>query len=363
MLQQNADARIASNLIDITHQKHRPKKVELDYKKIERIIGVPLKKTEIDQILTSLGFTIQSHTATVPSWRTGDISIPEDLAEEVARLYGYFNLPSVLPTEDIPIRFDQKKFHAEYQAKTYLARQGFFEAYTNTATSRKILKSGGVDPRQCLKLKNPLSQEFEYLRTSLIPQLLEIISRNQNYSAQLRLFEMAHTYLPKKRDELPKEQLRLTGIIADTIATTFYTTKVTVKNLLEELGIRDVQFHAGELSQIGTVNKIFLGKVELGSVVQPDSEILNNFGIKRDVTVFDLDFEQLSPYVKLEKQLSPYVRLEKTYRPIPKFPPTIEELSIIVTQSTPVDDLKETIEQCSDSKVHLSAVLADDGYR
>jgi len=254
--------------------------VELNYEKIEQIIGVALKKMEIDQILTSLGFVIKDRTAIVPSWRTGDISIPEDLAEEVARLYGYFNLPSVPPTEDVPIQLDQKKFRAEYQAKTYLAHQGFFEAYTNTATSRKILKSGGVDTDQCLKLKNPLSREFEYLRTSLVPQLLEIISRNQNYSSQMRLFEMAHVY-SQKQDDLPGEQLRLTGIIADAIATTFFTTKVVVKNLLEELGIREVTFRAAGLSQIGTVTKILSGKVELGSVVQINSETLNNFGIEK----------------------------------------------------------------------------------
>lgn len=200
MAQDLAGAKISSDLIDIVNAKPESKEVEIDYEKINLLAGVEIEKSRADEILENLGFEIKGKKAKVPSWRLNDIDIPEDLAEEVIRIYGYHNLPSRLLESEIPQTESEKIFHWENVAKNFLKHNGFFECYNYSAKS--------CSGENQLELSNPLTEKIACLRTSLIPQLVEVLEKNKGYSDKIKIFELAAVYLPRQND-IPAQPFRL----------------------------------------------------------------------------------------------------------------------------------------------------------
>src|SRR3989344_3079314 len=226
-LKKEAGANVVSKLIDILNVKNESKKVAVDYDKINQVAGVDIAKDEVDKILQDLGFVFEAQSVVVPSWRYEDISIAEDLAEEVVRLYGYDKLPNELLTGAIPRQIADRIFELEDGARAYLKHRGFFECYTNSATSKTLAGEGAI------KIANPLSEDFSYLKTSLLPPLLAVIDKNQGYAEKIKVFELASVYLPKK-DDLPNQPIKL-GLAARGID--YLEFKGIIEGLLEELGV------------------------------------------------------------------------------------------------------------------------------
>ena len=229
LMKQYAGAKEASRLVDILNVKYETKKVLVDYEKINLVAGVKITKKEVNEILQGLGFKIDGQKAKVPSWRYDDIDLAEDLAEEVIRFYGYYKLPNKLLTGDLPKSADQKLFWLEDAVKNFLKHQGFFECYTNSATNEKLAGGGA------LKIANPLTEEFKYFRTSLLPQLLEVTEKNVGYSDKIKVFELANIYLSSK-NELPVQPLKL-GLVARGMD--FLEFKGVIEALQKEMGVKD----------------------------------------------------------------------------------------------------------------------------
>jgi len=193
-----------SPVLDILNIKEPVKTIKLG--KID--LGVEIKHTEIVKILTSLGFEIGGTIVKIPWWRKPDIDIPEDLVEEVARIYGYHNLPSLLMTGKLPAPSYDKIFYWESKIKSVLSHWGFTESYTYSL----------VDKDTGLKLKNPLSSEWTYLRTNLTNSHLKIIAENLGRVPELNFFEIANVYLPQEELHLivsssNKDYFRLKGYL------------------------------------------------------------------------------------------------------------------------------------------------------
>lgn len=180
-----------SKIIDLYPRPYQPKTVTAPFQLIKERLGVEVSQQEVDKILKSLGFV----NGQVPSWRAKDINIPEDIVEEVARIYGYHKLPSYLPAAAIPTNYPATDFYLEQQIKHWLAGWGLTEIYTNSLV--------GYDAPGQLKIKNALSSDWQYLRNSLLP------SHTQKFAA----FEIANIYLPRP-GQLPeeKQQLIISGI-------------------------------------------------------------------------------------------------------------------------------------------------------
>ena len=227
LMEKYANAKVASKLIDILNVKYEPKKVPVDYDKINRVAGVEIAKETVDKILRDLGFVFDGGSVIVPSWRYDDIDLAEDLAEEVVRLYGYDKLPDKLLTGEIPLQVADPVFRLEDSARNYLKHQGFFECYTNSATSQSL--AGG----NAIKIANPLTEDFAYLKTSLLHQLLAVLEKNQGYSDKVKIFELASIYLNKKND-LPEQPMRL-GLATRGVG--YPEFKGEIEGLLEELGV------------------------------------------------------------------------------------------------------------------------------
>lgn len=278
-LQKEAGASVASKLIDILNVDFQPKKVAVDYGKINQVAGREISQAEVNKILQDLGFVFEGASVIVPSWRQDDIAIAEDLAEEVIRLYGYDKLPNCLLTGEIPQRQTDSIFKLEDSARVYLKHQGFFECYTNSTTSPVLAGEGAV------KIANPLSEDFSCLKTSLLPQLVAILEKNQGFAEKIKVFELASVYLARKND-LPAQPIRLGLASRGVIYADF---KGEVEGLLEELGLR------GDF-------------------------IIQELGA--NILVAELDFEELA------KQASQ----NKTYTPLSQFNSIKEDLTLTVPE-------------------------------
>lgn len=201
-----------NSVLDIVNVKKSIKTIKLG--KID--LGIEIRKSEVENILKSLGFGISNLEISVPWWRKLDINIHEDLVEEVARIYGYHNLPSVLMAGKLPAPTHDMTFYWERKIKSILSDWGFTESYTYSLVGKD----------KGLRLKNPLSVEWQYLRTNLTNSHLEMIAQNLGRVMELNFFEIANVYLPQ-------EELHL---IVSTTNRDFPRLKGIMEALFQKLG-------------------------------------------------------------------------------------------------------------------------------
>lgn len=320
-----ADGKVVSDIIDIYPQKPQEKTISVSEETINKVIGVkiPLKKSA--EILEDLGFKTEVSgniiKATVPSFRLRDMNIEEDLIEEIARVYGYHNLPSVLPPVTVadikPLGFST--FFWEKRVKEALKYWGFTETYTYSMVSETMFE-GPTD--EAITLKNPLTEDNMYMRKTLVPSLLQIIEENKRYKS-LKIFELANVY-DKKTNDLPIETRMLAGIIKSPAAS-FHEVKGVIEQLCKDLGITEVSFRKPRKGGIGA--DVMINGERVGEI-----EVLEEHCID-----FEVNFEIMVNHATLRK----------TYTPLSKFPPIIEDLSLIVTEDVTTGDIIDEIKKQS----------------
>jgi phenylalanyl-tRNA synthetase beta chain len=316
MIGKNAGGKASSKLIDIVNAPYKPQKVSLDYEKIRQIAGVEITDKEINKTLESLGFRKAGPAVAVPSWRHDDISITEDLAEEVIRLYGYHNLPNKLLTGEIPTQKEDSSFYWETVARNYLKYQGFFECYINSAG----IEDNATASTQ-LKLANPLSEDSAYLKTSLLPQLTNILDKNKGYSDKIKLFELASVYLPQQKD-LPQQPSRL-GLVTKGVS--YLELKGVVEGLLKEMGVD---------ANTNVIPHPMRNPSRLDPRVRGDN--------KDEIRAVELDFETLVKHASRAK----------TYTPISKFNSICEDFTFIVPKGVIYNQIETTIKK-TDKRIKL----------
>jgi len=355
IFRRNCVAKIAGKLIDIYPNPPKRKIIKLDLNLVKKIIGLDISKDEVIAILKSLGFSVLSvkfsvFSVSVPHWRHNDISIPEDLVEEIARIYGYHRLPSNLPPTSIPgierpkfreLRFSDPRFFWEERIKTALKYWGLTEVASYSMVGEDLLAKGGFTPANYLKIANPLTTDLLYMRPSLIPSLLEIISQNQvrldqnqtNYP-DIEIFEMANIYIPQGEKDLPDEIPMLTaGLTGDK----FLEGKGILEALFKDLGIKDYQFRIPtspiKIFHPEKVAEIFLFGSPIGAIGQIDPALARRLQTVSPITVFDLEV----------KSLVRHATRTKKYTPIPTYPPIIEDLAFLVPEKTLIGEMMEEI--------------------
>lgn len=251
LFEKHAKAKVASQVFDIYPNPVQDKKIKVSYQYLTDRIGVEIPKKQIKDILIDLGFIIchpeesiddegsnnVKFTVIVPSFRSHDVSQPEDIVEEIARIYGYHNLPTQLPPmvyikqpEDT-----ERLFQYQQVIKTFLKHQGFLEVMNYSACSQELLDAFSLESKTYLEITNTISQDIKYLRQSLIPSLVKNIRDNEGYQSSLKLFEIAKTYIPTGKD-LPIENFKI-GCVVNT---SFADLKGILDGLVKELNIDEV---------------------------------------------------------------------------------------------------------------------------
>ncbi len=322
LLKKYASGAIVGPLEDIYFTRYQPKKINITQEDINRRIGVEVKDEKVLSILTSLGFKVEKekerYTVTIPSFRNNDMEIKEDIVEEIARIFGYFNLPNQLPpcVYVSPPKNMENLFNYESQTKHFLKNIGINEVMNYSMVSQELLSKLSIKVTGHLSIANAISEEIKYLRTSLLPSLVKNIKDNQGKKDFFKFFEIAKVYLPQV-GELPAEIYKL-GI---TTNTDFFDLKGVIDILFDELNIRNYQVSASH-HQLLAENKqadIMIGNTTIGCFGQLKPEYQLSFNIKREVFLAELDFQSLANHAKLipvYKPINPYavIKLDLTLK-------------------------------------------------
>lgn len=295
-----ANAKVVSPIVDIYRKKATTIDIETTKSFIDSKVGVEIPLNTIVSILTNLEFVVkvadkEKLIITVPTHRISDVTIPEDIVEEVARVYGYFAIPTVL---QIPAYVTQPKetellFKYQYAVKSYLKNRGLSEAMNYSATSLELLQAFHIDKVEHLYITNSISEDIKYLRRSLIPSLVKNVKQNEGFVEKIKLFEVAKTYIPKK-EGLPDEEFMLSMVVN----TSLDDLKKIIFGLFDELNIEMEIIQTNEGCHpffLDTVEgHIMVGNRLFGSFGQVKTTLCRKMGIQeKSVFAAELSFKDL----------------------------------------------------------------------
>jgi phenylalanyl-tRNA synthetase beta chain len=333
LFEQTAEGKVISEIIDIYPNKIKNGEIEVFENKINSLIGINIPLAESSRILSGLGFenviTGDRIKVKIPSFRTNDIQIEEDIIEEIARIYGYYNLPSKLPLIEFETTNNSiNEFFWEKRAKDALKYWGFTECYTYSMVSSDLLEG---PEEEAITIQNPLTEDFVYMRKTLVPSLLKVIAENKKRH-EIKIFELAKVYL-KENNSLPKEQSMLAGVIKKQNAS-FYEIKGMLEQLLADFGIKDSTFRISEKGGLGA--SLYLNKLYLGEI-----EVLDN-----NLVDFEINFDIVVKFASLKKE----------YKALNKYPPVIEDISLITGMNVGTEDIISQIQKQSELITDVSLI-------
>ncbi|HHZ7019578.1 TPA: phenylalanine--tRNA ligase subunit beta [Staphylococcus aureus] len=322
--------------------------IDITADKINRTIGFDLSQNDIVTIFNQLGFDTEINddviTVQVPS-RRKDITIKEDLIEEVARIYGYDDIPSTLPVfEKVTSGQLTDRQYKTRMVKEVLEGAGLDQAITYSLVSKEDATAFAMQQRQTIDLLMPMSEAHASLRQSLLPHLIEAASYNvARKNKDVKLFEIGNVFFANGEGELPDQVEYLSGILTGDYVVNqwqgkketvdFYLAKGVVDRVAEKLNLEfsyrraDIDgLHPGRTAEILLENKVvgFIG--ELHPTLAADNDIKRTY-------VFELNFDALMA-VSVG-----YIN----YQPIPRFPGMSRDIALEVNQNIPAADLLSTI--------------------
>jgi phenylalanyl-tRNA synthetase beta chain len=349
LMAEYAGGEIVSGVAEVNTLKQEEVVVTITLDRINGVLGTAITKEEVATILTNLQFAFTedngTFTITVPS-RRRDISIPEDIIEEVARLYGYDNLPTTLPIAE-----SQPGKLTPYQAKRrkvrrYLEDAGLFQAITYSLTSEEKATKFALETAEPIRLALPMSEERSVLRQSLIPHLLEVVSYNRARQIEnVAVYETGAVYLAKGENELPEEKERLAGAVTglwhahlwqgEKKAVDFYVVKGILDGLFQLLGLTSrIEYKQVKREHMhpGRTADILLDGNVIGFVGQLHPSFQKENDLK-ETYVFELALTDL-----LNAEVE-----EIRYSPIPRFPSMTRDIALVVDKDVIAGDIQKTI--------------------
>lgn len=347
----NKQAKIVSKIVDEKDFSLDLGPIEITQDFINTKIGKQLEPKKVEDILTSLGFEVkkvkENYAVTVPTWRaTKDITIKEDLVEEITRIYGYNNIELkkpmvVLGTPDI--NYERQ---LEREMKQVLNGLGLTEVYNYSFVGEELLTMMGNNISNYNKLKNYLSEEHSMMRKSLLPSLVKNLQHNLKHFDNVKIFELGrvfHTQLGKyKQDQegknfLPKQDKYLSGIFSiDKKVDYFREIKGIVTALLQKF---QFSFQVTEPKEVlpwmhdNRSAEIVIDDEIVGRICELHPRIIKNFDLRQKAAAFEFDFSKLFE-----------LYTEKTvYQPLVKYPSLDLDLSIVVEEKVLWKDIIEVV--------------------
>jgi phenylalanyl-tRNA synthetase beta chain len=329
--------KVEKDVLDIYPSPYKKREITTTKHYIEDRLGVEIPKSEIINILSPLGFVCKWEKdkliSLVPSFRAGEVTVAEDIIEEIARIYGYHNFPSELMQGKIPDPLKDPPFPFEFKLKNILKGLGGVEVYTSSLVPKDYVE------KDALRLKNPLGKDSEYLRTSLRPSLATAAKNNSGEKEPFHLFELSNVYLPKKGN-LPEEKTVLAGIFANT---EYRDAKGKIEALLNLINVKASVEPTDIIHFLpNRAISIKVGAKEIGilGVLREADYIYYEFGVS-DLKSVSSEFS--------------------SYEPIPKYPAQIEDTTFILPGRTKVGDVLNKIRTVSSliRKVELTDIYKD----
>ena len=330
---------VVDGVIDILNYVPQPTVLQLRPQRINALLGAGVPASQMQEILRSLGFGVEGETITVPSWR-GDVRHLADLAEEVARFYGYNNLPATLQRGETTQGGYSPVQQAERRLGAVCRACGYDEIITYSFISPSCYDKIGWAPdeplRTSFKILNPLGEDTSIMRTTTLPSMLDILARNYSYrNKNARLYEIGRIYLPGGPDGLANEPKMLTlGAYGEGYG--FFTMKGAAEALLRELRVENVRFlacGADPSYHPGRCAGVYAGEKLLGVMGQIHPAVAANYGVDCELYCAELSFDAL-----LEAQ-GPGAE----YVPLPRFPAVSRDIAVVCKEEVTVGALEDCI--------------------
>lgn len=347
---------VVDGVMDVVAKEKAPTVVKLEPDKINALLGTELSEDLMREILVSLGFILNGDDIYVPSWR-GDVEHYSDIAEEVARFYGYNKIPCTLMRGETTRGGFSEQQRFDRAIGGAVRALGYDEIITYSFISPtyydKIRMPKDSSLRNSLKILNPLGEDTSIMRTTILPSMLEIIARNHSYrNKSARLYELGKIYLPRE-DGLADEPKYLSlGAYGDGVD--FFSFKGSIETLLHELRITDVKYVActdNDSYHPGRCAKVYAGETYLGVFGQIHPLVAANYGMDTEVYTAEMSFDAM-----YEKRGDIPV-----YQPLPKFPAVTRDIAVVCDEAVTVGALEESIRR--GAKGLLKDVSLFDIYR
>ena len=333
---------VVDGVLDVIAKDSWPVTVELDAPKINAFLGTDVAEEEMRTILESLGFQLKGSTITVPSWRS-DVEHWSDIAEEVARFHGYNNIPDTLSGGLNPRRGFSPVQKAENAVGALCRAAGYSEIITYSFISPtyydKINLPADSPLRNSMKILNPLGEDTSIMRTTTLPSMLEILSRNDHYrNKAVRLYELGRTYFAKNDGSGMADEPKVLSLGAYGDGCDFFTMKGSVETVLEGLRISDVRWEAetGNPSyHPGRCAKVYAGDTLLGVVGQIHPSVAEHYDVDCELYAAELSFDAL--FASMGGR--------PVYQPLPKFPAVTRDIAVVCDKDVTVGALEACIRQ------------------
>lgn len=329
---------VVDGVIDVDNTNYQPTRIHLDADWTNRFLGTDIPKEQMVKILTGLQFQMEGDEIIVPSFRS-DVEHKADIAEEIARFYGYNNIPTTIAKGSPEGGYNEYQKFERVVNQNMLA-QGMYEIMTYSFVSPKQydkIRLPKDDPkRQSVVIRNPLGEDTSIMRTNAIPSMMDILSKNyNNRNGAVSLYEIGNEYIPVEGELLPDEVPNLVlGMYGDD--KDFFTLKGVVENLLDTLAIReydvdaksdDPTFHPGRCAVLSKDGE------EFGIIGEVHPLVCANYGINTRVYVGKLKLRKL--FAMMDTQ--------RSYVPMPKFPASIRDLALLCDDALPVMTMEKAI--------------------
>ena len=331
---------VVGGYIDIDNANEAPLTVPFQPEWINRFLGIDISAEKMISILEKIGYKVENNIITVPSYRAGDTRHKADIAEEIARFYGYDVIPNTAVTgaSQGGLTLEQK---FEKHLGELLRANGCYEVETYSFISPKYYDKINLpeysELRRSVVITNPLGEDTSVMRTTCVPSMLEVISRNyNNRNLSGRLYEMGKVYLPKESpDILPDERVvAVVGTFGD--KEDFFALKGILDEAFDKLGVVGVEYSALKTNPAfhpGRCAEITIGEKKIGVIGEIAPAVLENYEIGTRAYVASVDMADI-----FENRIA-----EKKFKPTPRFPASGRDLAIICDDEIPAASLEKAI--------------------
>ena len=330
---------VVDGVMDVIAKDSYPVTVKLEPEKINALLGTDVPESEMRRILESLGFALEGDEIHVPSWR-GDVEHYSDIAEEVARFHGYNRIPNTLMRGDTIRGGYSPLQQAERKVGSLCRTLGYSEIITYSFISPayydKINLPAASPLRSSMRILNPLGEDTSILRTTILPSMLEILTRNYNYrNKTARLYELGKVYFAKNDGSGMADEPKVLslGAYGDM---DFLQLKGAVETILQGLRITGVTYEAvGDNPSYhpGRCAKVLLNGRRLGVFGQIHPLVAANYGVDEELYAAELDFPALFECRGADPE----------YAPLPKFPAVTRDIAVVCDKAVTVGALEDCI--------------------